>query len=90
MSFWTAMVIIVAISAIASVMRAKHGVIRTGRGKEEAFIGHRHDDGEVAALRAELGQLKDRIAVLERIATENDRGVMLDREIEKLRSQPAR
>jgi hypothetical protein len=90
MSFWTAMVIIVAISAIASVMRAKHGVIRTGRGKEEAFIGHRHDDGEVAALRAELGQLKDRIAVLERIATENDRGVMLDREIEKLRSQPAK
>ncbi len=90
MSFWTAMVIIVAISAIASVMRAKHGVIRTGRGKEEAFIGHRHDDGEVAALRAEVGQLKDRIAVLERIATENDRGVMLDREIEKLRSQPAR
>jgi hypothetical protein len=90
MSFWTAMVVIVAISAIASVMRAKHGVIRTGRGKEEAFIGHRHDDGEVVALRAELGQLKDRIAVLERIATENDRGVMLDREIEKLRSQPAR
>jgi hypothetical protein len=90
MSFWTAMVIIVAISAIASVMRAKHGVIRTGRGKEEAYIGHLHEDGEVAALRAEVGQLKDRIAVLERIATENDRGVMLDREIEKLRSQPAR
>jgi hypothetical protein len=90
MSFWTAMVIIVTVSAIASVMRAKHGVIRTGRGKEEAYIGHRQDDAEVVALRAELGQLKDRIAVLERIATENDRGVMLDREIEKLRSQPAK
>ncbi len=90
MSFWSAMVLIVAISAIASVMRARHGVIRTGRGKEEAFIGYRHDDAEVVALRAELGQLKDRIAVLERIATENDRGVMLDREIEKLRSQPAK
>jgi hypothetical protein len=90
MGFWTAMVIIVTVSAIASVMRAKHGVIRTGRGKEEAFIGYRHDETEIVALRGELGQLKDRIAVLERIATENDRGVMLDREIEKLRSQPAR
>jgi hypothetical protein len=84
------MVLIVAIGAIASVMRAKHGVIRTGRGKEEVYIGQRQDNGEVVALRAELGQLKDRIAVLERIATENDRGVMLDREIEKLRSQPAK
>ena len=38
---------------------------------------------------AELGQFRDRVAVLERIATENDRSLLLDREIEKLRRQPA-
>jgi hypothetical protein len=87
MGFWTAMVLIVAISAITSVMLAKYGVIRSGRGKHGTLIGP--DSAEAVALRAELGQFKDRLAVLERIATENDRGVMLDREIEKLRSQPA-
>lgn len=90
MSFWTAMVIIVAIGAIVKVMQARHGVIRTGRGKEEIYVGNQRDDAELARLRSELGQVKDRIAVLERIATENDRGTMLDREIDKLRSQPAR
>jgi hypothetical protein len=88
MSFWTAMVIIIAISAIASVMRAKHGVIRTGRGKEEAYIGNRHDDVEVVGLRGEVRQLKDRIAVLERIVTDGDRnrGLALEREIDALRT----
>lgn len=90
MSFWTAMVVIVALGAIVKVMQARHGVARSGCGKEEAFIGHRHSDAEVAGLRSELALVKDRIAVLERIATENDRGVMLDREIEKLRSQPTK
>ena len=92
MSFWTAMVIIVAISAIASVMRAKHGVVRTGRGREEVFIGNRHDDVENERLRGEVRQLKDRIAVLERIVTDGDRnrGLALEREIEALRDKEVR
>jgi hypothetical protein len=92
MSFWTAIVIIVAISAIASVMRAKHGVVRTGRGREEVFIGHRHDDVENERLRGEVRQLKERIAVLERIVTDGDRnrGLALEREIEALRDKEVR
>lgn len=78
---FTMIVLIVAISAIASVYRAKYGVIR--RGKGEDFV--RPDDGESERLRAELRALKERVAVLERIATDNDRGLSLDREIEALR-----
>jgi hypothetical protein len=92
MSFWTAMVIIVAISAIASVMRARHGVVRTGRGREEVYVGNRHDDVENERLRGEVRQLKDRIAVLERIVTDGDRnrGLALEREIEALRDKEVR
>lgn len=92
MSFWTAIVIIVAISAIASVMRAKHGVVRTGRGREEMYVGNRHDDAENERLRGEVRQLKDRIAVLERIVTDGDRnrGLALEREIEALRDKEVR
>lgn len=74
-------VLIVAITAIASVMRARYGVVR--RGKGEDFV--RPDNGENDRLREELRALKERVAVLERIATENDRGLSLDREIEALR-----
>jgi hypothetical protein len=80
---FTMIVLIVAISAIASVCRAKYGVIR--RGKGEDFV--RPDDGENERLRAELRALKERVAVLERIATDNDRGLSLDREIEALRNR---
>lgn len=80
-------VAIVAIGAIASVMRAKYGVVRRGRGRdrEEVYVGPRHDDAETDRMRAEIKTLKERIAVLERIATDNNRAVDLDREIEKLR-----
>ena len=74
-------VLIVAITAVASVMRARYGVVRRGKGEE--FV--RPDTGENDRLREELRTLKERVAVLERIATENDRGLSLDREIEALR-----
>lgn len=41
---------------------------------------------EVEELRAEIRRLKDRVAVLERLATDDT--ARLDREIEKLRDQP--
>jgi hypothetical protein len=80
-------VAIVAISAFASIMRAKYGVVRRGRGRhrEEIFVGQPQDDAETDRMRTEIKMLKERIAVLERIATENNRAVDLDREIEKLR-----
>jgi len=92
MSFWTAMVIIVAISAIASVMRARHGIVRTGRGREEVYVGRHEKDPEKEMLRGEVRELKDRIAVLERIVTDGDRnrGLALEREIEALRDKEVR
>jgi hypothetical protein len=76
-------VLIVAITAIASIYRAKYGVVRRGKGEEYV----RPDNGENERLREELRALKERVAVLERIATENDRGMTLDREIEALRNR---
>ena len=78
---FTMVVLIVAISAITRIYLAKHGVVRRGKGEDLV----RPDNGENERLRGELRALKERVAVLERIATENDRGLSLDREIEALR-----
>jgi hypothetical protein len=81
-------VLIVLIGSIASIIRARYGIVRTGRGKEEMFVGNRQSDAENERLRGEVHQLKDRIAVLERIVTDGDRnrGIALEREIEALRT----
>lgn len=75
-------VAIVAITAIASVVRARYGVVR--RHKGEDFIA-RTPDPEAERLRAEVKSLKDRVAVLERLAT--DGSTALEREFEKLRDR---
>ncbi len=75
-------VLIVAIVSVAGIMRAKYGVVRRDKGEDFVRPG---DDAENQRLREELRTLKERVAVLERIATENDRGLALDREIEALR-----
>ena len=87
-------VLIVLIGSIASVIRARYGIVRTGRGKEERYVGHlaRENDAEKDMLRGEVRELKDRIAVLERIVTDGDRnrGLALEREIEALRDKEVR
>jgi len=85
-------VLIVLITAIASVVRARYGIVRTGRGKEEVYVGRRENDAEKEMLRGEVRELKDRIAVLERIVTDGDRnrGLALEREIEALRDKEVR
>jgi hypothetical protein len=75
-------VAIIAITAIASVLRAKYGVVRRHKGEE--FIA-RGPDPEAERLRAEVKALKDRVAVLERLAT--DGSSALEREFEKLRDR---
>ncbi|SDD21669.1 hypothetical protein SAMN05444678_110126 [Sphingomonas sp. YR710] len=75
-------VLIVAISAVASIFRAKYGIPGRARRRDRDMPIH---DPENDRLREELRALKDRVAVLERIATDNDRGLQLDREIEALR-----
>lgn len=74
-------VLIVAIVTIGSIIRAKHGVRKDRHGNPVAVS----NDAESRQLRDEIKQLKERIAVLERLATDNNSAIALDREIEKLR-----
>ena len=75
---------IVLIVTIGSIIRAKHGIRRDNKGNEY-FVGNAGNDAETKALQAEIRALKDRIQVLERIATDTNRAVTLDQEIERLR-----
>jgi hypothetical protein len=77
-------VMIVAIVSITSLIgvavKARHG-IREDKDGNQIVVG----DGETQRLRDEVRTLKDRVAVLERIAT--DRTNSLDQEIERLRDK---
>lgn len=77
-------VAIVFIVAVTGVLRARYGAVH---GDREDNLGQREADPETQRMREELRALKEWVAVLERIATENDRGLSLDREIEALRSR---
>lgn len=48
------------------------------------------DNLDALRMRDEIGTLKDRIAVLERVITDNNRSIELDREIERLRDDNRR
>lgn len=74
-------VLIVGITAVASVLRSRYGVTKDKIGNESL---HRPDP-DAARLKDEVVQLKQRIAVLERLATDDNSARTLDREIEKLR-----
>jgi predicted nucleic acid-binding Zn-ribbon protein len=78
---------IVAIVTIGGIIKAKHGIRRDNRGNEY-FVGNAADKEETKALQAEIRALKDRIQVLERIATDHNRAATLDEEIERLRDRP--
>lgn len=74
-------VLIVAIGAIASIARAKYGIVRNAKGDETPIR-----DPDADRMRDELRALKERVAVLERIATDaHSRGSELEREIDALR-----
>lgn len=74
-------VLIVAIVTIGGIFRAKHGIRKDRHGNDVSVP----NTAENRQLRDEIKQLKDRIAVLERLVTDNNSAVALDREIEKLR-----
>ena len=77
-------VIIVALVMVASIVktryRAMHGIVADEDGNERIAA-----DPDATRLRDEVKSLKDRIAVLERLATDDNGARALDREIEKLR-----
>lgn len=74
-------VLIVLITSIAGVMRAKYGIRRDRHGNELPI----HNSAETERMREEIKVLKERIAVLERIAT--DRNHSLEQEFERLRDR---
>ena len=75
---------IVTIVMIASIFKARykarHGIIEDEDGNERLAV-----DPDAVRLREEVKGLKERIAVLERLATDDNGARALDREIEKLR-----
>ncbi|MET0238917.1 MAG: hypothetical protein ABW184_03375 [Sphingobium sp.] len=81
-------VLIVAITAVASVVRARYGL--TGRKDRQQGFNPQdaaRSGAEAEALRHELRSLKERVAVLERLATDGNSS--LEREFEMLKRQEA-
>lgn len=77
-------VAIVLIATLGSIFRAKYG-LPSRRHRGDRGAGPQLDSAETIAMREEIKALKERIAVLERIATDTNAASVLDREIEKLR-----
>ena len=96
MSFWSAVVLIVLIGAVASVLRSRHNA---ANGITEDMMGNqtitqRPDPAPQADEEAqrEIAELKERIAVLERIAYDKNSSTARERErisaeIDALRDQ---
>lgn len=82
---WAFMVVaIVAIVTVGNIVRAKMGIQKDSHGND--YVPHDPAaSAEARRLEQEVRTLKDRIAVLERVITDNHSSVSLDREIEKLR-----
>lgn len=83
-------VAIIAIVTIGGVIRARYGVVRDRHGNEYSVRNNNQAAEENQRLRGEIGNLKERIAVLERVITDNEgTSSNLDREIAKLRDRDA-
>ncbi|GGC27165.1 hypothetical protein GCM10011371_13420 [Novosphingobium marinum] len=78
MSFWTAVVVIFAIATFAWLRAQKY---RSGQQGDGKAISHSADP----ELEREVEKLRERIAVLERIATDERQTHDIAREIESLR-----
>jgi hypothetical protein len=83
MTLWTAAVVIIAIICVTELLkakhRAKHGITTDMMGNEKPLLG------EDSALKREVEELRERVKVLERIATEDPAGRRLSAEIDALR-----
>lgn len=82
MSFWSAVVAIVAIVSFASLRIAKYRALGHGGETPASRGGYRE-----AELEREVLDLKKRLAVLERIATDDRQSKAIAQEIESLRGR---
>jgi hypothetical protein len=79
-----AIVLIVTIGRIfRSKHNARHGIIEDNAGNQQRHM----QDSETGRMRDEIATLKERIQVLERIATDNNSANDLNRQIEELRNR---
>ncbi len=80
-------VAIVAIVTVGRIIRSKHraqnGIIEDRRGNVQQVL----QDPDSDRMRDEIRTLKERIQVLERIATDNNSTNDLNRQIEELRNK---
>ncbi len=81
-------VAIVAITTFGRIYMARHGLTERRRfGGTDVVQLPRQDDGEAQKLRDEVKMLRERIQVLERIATDGNSAARIDEEIERLRDR---
>lgn len=80
MSFWTAVVVIVAIVAV-TILRLRRADFIALRAEQSSSRGMATD----SELEREIARLRERVAVLERIATEDRKARAIADEIETLR-----
>ncbi len=78
-------VAIIVVVTIGSVLRAKYGIRKSRDGAEYSVRDDAAATAENHRLKHEVSSLKERIQVLERVVTDNEGSLRLDREIEKLR-----
>lgn len=81
MSFWTAVVVLTAIGCVTWLRAQKYRALG-GRSRRVDDYDHAAREHE---LEREIAEMRKRIAVLERIATDERRGSDLARQIESLR-----
>ncbi len=81
-------VAIIAIIMIGKVLQARYGA---GKGRDNPLEGLASRDPaeklEAERLRDEIRALKERVQVLERVITDNEKSLRLDHEIEQLRDK---
>jgi hypothetical protein len=82
MNMWEAIVLIVIVASVAKTIRARHQVRIA---PEQSFAPPAAINAEYLALRREVEDLRERIKVLERIATDGRTSRHLADEIEALR-----
>lgn len=81
-------VAIVVIATIGSVLKARYGIHKDKWGNETyRGGGDAAANVENARLKDEVRGLKERVQVLERVVTDTEGSVRLDREIESLRDK---
>ncbi len=89
MSMWTMIFLLAIGGMIFAAWRhhhdARHGIVRDSMG--EPIIDRSRNSAREEEMSRELADLRDRVKVLERIATEDRESLSLAREIEQLRDE---